>query len=474
MVVELMVDRRIRQTIEPSTLNPLPRRMKRKRSTQRPSQQSQTARLGVDVYSGEQGLSFEALTATENPRNITRAFKLCRAWQRKQWFLGTITELKKSFFNFGFRLKPGDGQDADELKKWQKLNKRWLLHYIGRLWESRLVYSGAITFWRMENDLLVPPFTLRLEQCEYSDAMGLEKLKFTPNWSVGDLDVKDRKGAVLLDPQAKRRYSTTFDVDEAAGEFFSVLKEGDIGDGLDWPEMHRAFRMLNEVESLDVGHSLLAFLSRSPIRQHQVGHEIKNGQHAGSPKHFLKEPLKRAIMQFFKGKVGFMEVVTNFDQKILYVYPDPKLMDPKKFESVINRLMWFAGPVGFMMLARGVAPYLLPMLKQQAIEIRKLVAAHIEHVLSEAWKLEVEVVWSNRCFSDPRIALELMKVGLAAGPISQTSFVEEAGLEPVEELERKKEELKDKTPRLPLYDKDHGQQPGAAPGRKPGSPSPTA
>jgi len=79
--------------------------------------------------------------------------------------------------------------------------------------------------------------------------------------------------------------------------------------------MAAAFKTLSQNESMEVGESLLGFFCRTPIRQHQIGHEIRTGPLAGQPKHFWKKERAKAIQTDFEGKVGAIETVTNFDHK---------------------------------------------------------------------------------------------------------------------------------------------------------------
>ena len=180
----------------------------------------------------------------------------------------------------------------------------------------------------------------------------------------------------------------------------------------------------------------------------------------------------------FKGKVGLLEVTTNFDHKIQIVYVDPTLFDGAKWDTVTRRLAWWAGAVGFMLLSsQQPSTFLMPIFKQEAIAERQRIGRHLEAVLQDVYaiKFPFEVKWSNRCFNDPRVSLELLKTGLTAGPLSQTTFLEESGFNPCEEKENKTQEAQDPPEQhLPIYDKDHGKNPAKEPpGRKPGTPDPS-
>jgi len=78
-------------------------------------------------------------------------------------------------------------------------------------------------------------------------------------------------------------------------------------------------------------------------------------------------------------------------------------------------------------------------------------------------------VWSNKCFADGRIAADLSKMALAAGPLSQRSFLEEIGADQEEDWDRKEAEgAKSKKLTTPIYDAAHGP-PKKGAGRTPGT-----
>ena len=52
----------------------------------------------------------------------------------------------------------------------------------------------------------------------------------------------------------------------------------------------------------------------------------------------------------------------------------------------------------------------------------------------------IKLVWRNKCFADGRIAADLSKMALAAGPLRQRSFLEEIGANQEEEWARKETE----------------------------------
>jgi hypothetical protein len=230
---------------------------------------------------------------------------------------------------------------------------------------------------------------------------------------------------------------------------------------------------------MEVGETMLAYAGRLVLRFHQLGFEVKSGSNAAKQAEYLwKKNRASAIEKFFKGRQGFAETTGQFDHKINYVWVDPKFYDPKKWDTIISRMLWWAGPLGFMMMAKSVSPFLLGMLKAQAEQDRRVVGAHLEAVINDGFRIGVPVKlsWSNRCFYDGRLAWDMVKTLMQQGPLSLTTSLEEAEFDPAEESERKKSEapLSRDEELLPKFDPNHGKRPGENPGRKTGVPDNSA
>ena len=68
------------------------------------------------------------------------------------------------------------------------------------------------------------------------------------------------------------------------------------------------------------------------------------------PMHFLKAAERDLILKGLSGKAGAYDIITNFNVTVKYptLEVDPKFLDPKKFEGVMNRLMQWVGPLGLL------------------------------------------------------------------------------------------------------------------------------
>jgi hypothetical protein len=117
-----------------------------------------------------------------------------------------------------------------------------------------------------------------------------------------------------------------------------------------------------------------------------------------------------------------------------------------------------------MLMTKQLQPFLLPMLRADALADRARVGAHLEVVLNAAWGVpcKVKVKWGDRCFNDLRLAWDMTKALMQQGPVSLTSALEVADFDPEQEAERKREEASPSRDEelLPKYDPNHANKPG--------------
>ncbi len=446
---------------------------KRTNRSRRLDQQAQ-ARCSLDIITGAQNLatlSPQDLFDRERPEDIRATFKLSREWHKQNWFVEQINQLKTAFYNYGLRILPVDKKAGrDTLKSWMEDpdNRESLLRYIDNVWDEWHLLDSVISFWREEAQ--TTPFVLLGETCRYSDAMGMQKLRVNLGYKKDQL-----VNTGLSDEEIRRYTSPEIELNEEYDEYFRVLTRGIRGSGLSVPRLYRVFRTLSQAESMEVGETMLAYGGRLVLRFHQFGFEVKSSSNAAKQAEYLwKKPRANAVETFFKGRQGFAETTGQFDHKISYIWVDPKLYDGKKWETIINRMLWWAGPLGFMMMAKSISPFLLGMLKTQAEKDRRRVGAHLETVINKGFEIgtPIKLSWSNRCFYDERLAWDMVKSLMQQGPLSLTTSLEEANFDPEQESERKKDEAKTSRDEelLPKFDPNHGQRPTEKAGRKTGVP----
>ena len=243
--------------------------------------------------------------------------------------------------------------------------------------------------------------------------------------------------------------------------------------GLGWPDMGTLFHACSLNESLLVGDRQLADACRSVYEQHLLGHEIKSGNHAGSPAHFMKKPRAEAVKKEIQSKKGHIQLATNFDHKIVMGAgrPEPAQFDTKRYAQVAEQMAVWGLPFA-QMLNGQINPNLMTMARQLADTDRKRVRPYLTAVLQEALLAPAPITlqWDDACFWDSRMLLDLLKAGVQAGPVSQESFLRLTLGNPAMEREAKARdaELPDKL-LLPAFDAAHGAQKGAQAG--PGKPA---
>ncbi len=284
----------------------------------------------------------------------------------------------------------------------------------------------------------------------------------------------------MLTQAEVRRYSKGgyIELDSDLGEFFSVLRRAREGWGFGLPRMYSLFRTMEQDESMQIGDNLWAFLGRAVIRQFAVGHEIKQGPYAGRDIYMWNPKVNEDVRGFFEGRLGLLDVCTNFDFKVLFPYPEIKRFDAAKYLSVLERITYWAGPVGLMFLgspaARGqLNLQLMDLLRVEVTEVeRPEMGLWLSEVINAVFRppLEVEVAWKSTIFRDQRQAIELMKFLVTSGALSYRTALEDSDQDPEQETERKDVEgewMRDEKKKyrlLPPYDPAHGKRPAAPAG----------
>lgn len=412
----------------------------------------------------------------DNPQqNVDDAIKKARYWFQYNWMVGTIVLLRIAFYNFGLKVKAVDKNEQPEVEKWLKkknpLTKvsmgEEVKRYARDAWQEFLVTDNVVGLWRITGR----PLVFQAEECEFIDKFGVEKLIITLNMTQKELEGLGLSPAELN--QVKGNGGKLSLLHNNPVFFFDVVKREKIGSGFAWPGLARCFLGLAQNEGMEVGDNLMGQTDRKVYEQHIMGHETRYGPYAGTKLNFVNQDRANKMQQQLKGKVGHIVMGTNFDHKIIIGAGrvDPKFYDAKKYEAIIKRLGIWGAPLAQMFLERNLNPNLMDLLKQLAIADREYLAPHLCKVYRDSLKapVDVNVTWSNRCFSDARLAADLLKFGIQWGYLSQQSAQEQSGYESDVEYERKAEEAKKpEAETQPLVDANHGKDKDRA-GRKRGT-----
>lgn len=402
-------------------------------------------------------------------------------WFTESSFLGAYLELMLGILNYDFKLVP-TGKDAGKKGSTKKLNE-WLMEqakplvdeievesemakvesnhtngdiiaaFARDVWMDYIKYSNVVALWldNRQSALVIP-----IRRCEYSDQFAVEWLKYEHGLSQEEVER-------LLPDQQERFKKSTVLLDAGQGEHFKVLKKTRVGDGFGLPSVYSLFRTLGEVENKEIGMSRMSFLMRNVTRMHLLGHEIKQGNHAGKPTHFWSKVRSDEVKKAWKDTEGVNDFTANFDHQVTFPWPDLKQFDKTAWEGTDKRLSDWGGPIMKMLQASGVMPYLTPLAKAQAKSFRDPVGRFLSFVIQRAFKtpVEVKVSWSNLIFSDSRLLAEMIKFAYQNGLSSMETSRDEIGFD-ASEPERKLMEAEDKEARkkgAPLFDASHGTFP---------------
>jgi hypothetical protein len=413
----------------------------------------------------------ELSKAQDNPLDRPRQFMKAREHWRHQWFVREITRLRFSFYHYGFKIVSEEKKARKAVKDWAKSNRRMYRKYAREAWLEWLVMDNVVGIWRVKG--IKPPVVFPPECCHFSDLWGNEILKMRHQMTTEHITTIGAFSRTEQAAFASSKVAGELTLEHGGNVFdFDVLRRERTGAGFGVPTVADIFLPAAEATSLDAGLQTLSGACRYVMEQHLMGHEIKSGIHAGSPAHFYNKKRAEAFEKQTKGKTGHNRVATNFDHLVRQAanWPDPKHFQDVRYSSAMMRFAVWSMPLGQMLFGKTLNPFLMTMLKVQAQAEREFMEEHLRTVFVQALGApeETKVAWSNACFTDPRIAADMMKTGLAAGPTSQTTFQREAGMDPEEERENKSEESKlPEAETHPIYDAAHG--PDKLKGRKSGS-----
>ena len=412
-----------------------------------------------------------------------------RLWATRQFFLREILKLRHAIYNYGFKLTAASGKkkDNDAVDEWKRKFETAIGDFNRDTWLEWLPMDNAVALWRKET---ARPLILSTEHVKFSDKFGVERLVITHGLDHATIDQlrlspkeaqELRQNAELTLVKQGNNY-----VQNAGGSFFfDVLKREKIGMGLAWPGLRSIFNTANGIEALQVGDRQLADSLRTIYELHSVGHEIKSGNLAGRSTHFLKKVRAEAIQKQIRWDRKLMsrivQIVANFDHKISYPRPDPAAFASSRYDAFTEQMSIWSMPLGQMIFAKGVNPFLMTLLKAQAVQERQCVGPFIKRVLTKALKppCEIAVGFADTVFWDSRLMLDVLTTGLALGPLSQGTWLTETGFNKAMERQYKADEAELPPEQvLPLFDAAHGIPPadgggGGGKGKKaPGKPGP--
>ena len=416
-------------------------------------------------------------------------FQQARRWARLHAFIRNVLALRLGFYNYGLlgeRLVPvnpkkPEGEqalvlhpgiravaekDTDRVTKWKVENTEEISRVVTDAWTSYLLLRNAVALWRKTGRVILR----QPETCGYSDVFGAEVL--TIKHGLTDKQITEMPGLSAAERLALKSSAKLKLTHDDRLFFFKVLKDESVGMGFAWPDLATIFHACSLNESLLVGDRQLADACRTVYEQHKLGHEIKSGNHAGSPAHFVKQPRAEAVKKEITGKKGHIQMATNFDHEILIGAgrPNPNQFATERYKQVAEQLATWGMPFA-QMLTGTMNPFLMTLARTQAGSERQRMRPFLTGVLTDALKAPAPIMlqWGDECFWDSRLLLDVIKTGFTSGPMSSESFLRNAGLNPTEERAAKlRDHVLPPEALLPVFDAAHGQNPKGEAGKPPG------
>lgn len=400
---------------------------------------------------------------------------------------------KTALANYGLRLSIDGVSEAEEGDPRKDplsrpvapgMPRTWRQHYtelLARLWVERWTVSNAILF-RKDREFTVPPMLLPVEQVSWELFLGREVLVYNLPQTYHSGQFAELFPELIARLKTNRRLQ----LNPAQGEHWHVWRAVGLQDTtLDLPELLCVFFEAAQWENMARGESLLSEACRSPLLMHLLGYEITGGSNAGLNFNHAKPEDVEAIKNLripTSSRDKMSEHARNFDYDHKWIYPPKELFDGDRWQGVRQRLADWAGPVGTALFLDQANTTTMPVLmrlahaemEQERSQIKDPAERFLGAALPQQASLRIH--WGHRCFLDARIWAEMLRVGLAAGPISPQTYNEETGHDDDREMQRKTADLNRRPARLPLFDAAHGDQPGVVAdsgGRPPGTPDPT-
>jgi len=366
-------------------------------------------------------------------------------------------------------IRAAESKNEEKIERWKEKNREEISRVVIDVWQSFLMLRNVIALWRKTGRVIIKP----VESVTYKDDFGVEEL--TVKHGLGDDQIDGMAGLSKAEKESLKSTKTLKLTHDNPSFFFKVLKEEPVGMGLGWPDLATLFHACSLNESLLVGDRQLADACRSVYEQHKLGHEIKSGQHAGSPAHFMKEDRAKAVRNEVKSKKGHVQLATNFDHEIVIGAgrPKPEMFDTKRYAQVAEQMVTWAMPFA-QMLNGQINPNLMVMARQMGDVERKRMRPYLTELLREALLAPAPITlqWDDSCFWDARMLLDLLKNGMQAGPISQESFLRLTLGNPALEREAKARDAALPEEILhPAFDASHGAGPRLGTQAGPGKPA---
>lgn len=277
---------------------------------------------------------FKSLIQVSDLRTI---FQRSRRLAESKGFIEWVLRAKKLLFQDGFRIE-GVTNPEDQTH---------LARAVRDMWTEYLIQTNVVSIWRAPDEKIPLIQVADCEGVKYEDDLGEETLRICYEARTLSDEQKQKLGERYVKALGQGEHIIW---GEGAGEGFKVLKFAKMGAGLGKPSLYSIFEEIAIHGLLTIGDWNASWVSKDVLRQFKKGHQITQGNMAGLPVHFLKTTERDQIHKAMKDKQGATDIVTNFDLDVEYPAFDFDFFKEEKYQSVRQRLMDWAGPVGLIYL----------------------------------------------------------------------------------------------------------------------------
>jgi len=410
-------------------------------------------------------------------------FEKCRDERRRGGYVNMLLFLKQLVFCDGLAFSFGDKPTAAQ-KKWLERNESFLYGVAEDFVNEWLLCDNAAVLWK-GSDGVPQVYVPDCENLKYSSILGAESLTMKlPKMRALTEKQKEELGPRYTKALANGepiQWGQSLTGGGESDEHFAVRTRGKSGAGFVMPRLYSIFQELSAMELLRKGDWNAAWRAKDVIRQYKRGHEIKQGNLAGQPIHFLKNKQAEKIRREMRSKEGVFDLVTNFDSVIEFAFLDPKIFNDIRTVGLMRRIREWAGPLALLLCEanNNPSPDWMTLAQAEGMHERGIFSRTLETVLNDSTFFKgqervpkgarLSMKFNPNTFFSMKLLLEKVRLSGGNAWASPQTARQELGYDNAAESERLKEAAADPKAFTPPFEAKQGMV-GAAAGTKGGRP----
>ena len=409
--------------------------------------------------------------------------KRCDFYLLNSSFLQMFLPIKTAMYHYGFRVKAREPEKQKVLDAWLEdeahlgvtditledlgTQEHILLESNSTNGEAVHKFARDAMFQWFKYDNLVGYWMdgrkyatlLKTERCLYSDAMGVETLRYQHGLSW--IQVQQLPKA----QHDRYHYHPLVFLNPFYGEHWKLLKRTPTGDGFGIPTMVAALRALGEENSKEEGYNMMAWLMRTVFRRHRLGHKVEHPSPQVMKSFDWVEKDSKAVLKQWSNVLGAQEGTSKWDHEIDFPWPDVKIFDETAWKGSNYRLLRWGGPLAMLLYREQTQPSAVAdMALAHATLERSMMKPFLEVCINKAYEppCKICVEWADDIFTESRLRNEMFKWVDQNGGSSPQTRARKAGLDYDLESAQKLAAVQDpdsQAKHLPLYDTSHGTTP---------------